>query len=366
MSLADWLLPSEGRLSADDLKLLSRVGSLLPQSWRAALLQPARPEARALPRFEALPSRRWDLRFRSAARFDLLVAARLPGFMPDEPQFSNALASCQALAVLDSGATVVANPPALAEMVVVGGRLRLYRGELTDPLLRVDDYPTGVRPILEDLTSLHDVLSRIDEAGLPFHLGIVPALLDERMVSFLRGLQRLVVSMHGFEHGYAKHSKILLDAGDPFNQHGTVSGFDEFAGQSYPEILQKIRDGKQILESRLGRAVRSYIPPCNAGNRSTGRALMAVGFEYVLTEKAIPGCKLPLIGSDFYDRTSAFKPDFRPHVASLHATWEADMTRAGDPRSLPTFLAALVAQREQARGVVASVAERMQGALGRG
>ncbi len=87
----------------------------------------------------------------------------------------------------------------------------------------MDDYPTGVRPILDDLSSLHDVLSQIDAAGLPFHLGVVPALLDERMSEFLRGLPSLVVSMHGFEHGYAKHSQILLKAADPLNQRGTVT-----------------------------------------------------------------------------------------------------------------------------------------------
>ncbi len=99
-------------------------------------------------------------------------------------------------------------------------------------MLRVDDYPTGVRPILEDPErSIHDVLSLIDDAGLTFHLGIVPSILEDRMLPFLRGLSRLVVSQHGFEHGYAKHSKILIDAGDPHNQKGTVGGFDEFAGQ---------------------------------------------------------------------------------------------------------------------------------------
>ena len=365
MSLAHWLLPAEGRLSVDDLKVLARVALLLPQGWSAGLLQPGRQEAKALPRFEALPRRRWDLRFRAARRFDLLVAGRLPNFASEQPQFRSALASCQALIVLGSESTVAASPHLLAELAIAGGYLRLYRGELTDPLLRIDDYPTGVRPILEDLSSLHDVLSRIDEAGLPFHLGIVPALLDERMVSFLRGLGQLVVSMHGFEHGYAKHSKILLDAGDPFNQNGTVGGFDEFAGRGYSEILEKIRDGKRILESRLGRAVHSYIPPCNAGNRSTGRALLETGFEYVLSEKAIPGCELPLIASDFYDRSSAFKPEMRPNVASLHATWEADMARAGDARSLPAFLTALVAQRAEARQVVAALTERVLGQLSR-
>jgi len=62
------------------------------------------------------------------------------------------------------------------------------------------------------------------------------------MEGFLRSLQHLVVSMHGFEHGYAKFSRFLLDAQDPFNQRGTVGGFDEFADQSFDQIVAKLRE----------------------------------------------------------------------------------------------------------------------------
>ena len=145
----------------------------------------------------------------------LLLAGRMPGFAVQGASFRAALASCQLLLVLGAGSPETSGPAPLEELAVAGGTLRVYRGELTDPLLRVDDYPTGVRPILSDLSSLHDVLSQIDAAGLPFHLGVVPALLDDRMTEFLRGLPSLVLSMHGFEHGYAKHSQILLRRGRP-------------------------------------------------------------------------------------------------------------------------------------------------------
>ena len=366
MNLAHWLLPAQGRLSADDRGLLARSAGALPEGWRVGLLHPAREDAQASARFEAITPRSWDLRFRSRTRYDALIAGRVPGFAAensDDAPFRAARASCRLLIALDAGAPPATRPPPLLELPAASGTLRIYRGELTDPLLRVDDYPTGVRPILEDLSSLHEVLSQIDAAGLPFHLGVVPALLDERMCEFLRGLSQLVVSMHGFEHGYAKHSQILLQAGDPLNQRGTVSGFDEFSGRDYPDILQKIREGRRLLEARLGQTPRSYIPPCNAGNRSTGRALLATGFEYVLTEKLIPGCELPSIRSDFYDRSSAFSVDSTPRVASLHATWEADMLRAGDTQSLPRFLSCLVQQRARARELVENTAGELQRAL---
>jgi hypothetical protein len=366
VNLGHWFLPAQGRLSQDDRQLLVRVASVLPARFRVGLLHPSRKDVQVATRFEAVAARRWDLRFRSRQRYDVLLAGRLADFAPESSRFRAALASCQLLLTLDAGPASPLRAEPLAELAVQGGTLRVYRGELTDPLLRVDDYPTGVRPILEDLSSLHDVLSQIDAAGLPFHLGVVPALLDDRMVDFLRGLSRLLVSMHGFEHGYAKHSQILLRAGDPLNQRGTVSGFDEFSQQAYAEILHKIQRGRSLLESRLGQVPRSYIPPCNAGNRSTGRALLATGFEYVLTEKHIPGCELPNISSDFYDRSSAFLANSQPNVASLHATWEADMLRAGDTQSLPRFLAALLQQRARARAQVESVASDLHHKLSRG
>jgi hypothetical protein len=358
VSLADLLLPSQGRLSGEDIAVLRRVSALLPEKWRVGHLFPARHEQRALPRFEAISARRWDLRWRTTPRFEALVAGRLFGTSSvTQTQFQSALCSCRILITLDAAPAEAGAGRLLAELPAPGGSLRVYRGDLTDPLLRVDDYPTGVRPILQDLSSLHDVLSRIDESGLPFHLGIVPALIDDDMATFLRSLQHLVVCMHGYEHGYAKHSKILIDAGDSFNQRGTVVGFDEFSGRSYDEIERLLREGRQNLASRFGRTPLCYIPPNNEANRTTGRALLATGFEYVLTERRIPGCELPCIRSDFYDRSSALALGSRPNVASLHATWEADMYRAGDHESLPRFLQALVEQRASARKEAAQVAE---------
>jgi hypothetical protein len=360
VNLGHLLLPAQGRLTPEEVRFLAQLAPLLPAHWRVGNVQPSRGEQRALSRFEAVSRRSWDLRFRSATAYDALIAGRLsaaPGAAA--PRLQSALASCRLLIVLGAAASDCASERLLGAVPVSSGIARLYRGDLTDPLLRVDDYPTGVRPILEDLSSLHEVLSQIDAAGLPFHLGIVPAILDERMATFLRGLPQLVPCMHGFEHGYAQHSKILIDAGDPQNQRSTVTGFDEFAGQSYDEVERTLRRGLHSLSERLGQTPRCYIPPNNEANRTTGRALLATGFTYVLSERRIPGCDLPCIVSDFYDRSSAFKPDSRPRVASLHATWEADMLRAGDTASLPRFLHALVSQRARARAEVAAVAARI-------
>ncbi|HXK20266.1 MAG TPA: DUF2334 domain-containing protein, partial [Polyangiaceae bacterium] len=317
--------------------------------------------------FEAVAVVGDGVALRPAERFDAIFAVRLAGYRSEaERAFRTALRACRVLGVLGAtGATAAPSERLLGVVPTADGVLQLYRGDLTDPLLRIDDYPTGVRPILEDLSSLHEVLERVDESGLDFHLGIVPAIVEARMEEFLRSLQHLVVSQHGFEHGYAKFSKQLLDAGDPFNQRGTVGGFDEFADASFDEIVAKLSEGRRLLEARTGRTPLSYIPPTNRANRRTGRALEACGFEYVLSENPVGACALPCIGSDFYDRSSKFVSGSAPAVASLHATWEADLWRDGDRESLPRFLASLVAQREQARALVAATTERVVTELSR-
>jgi hypothetical protein len=363
VNLAHLLLPNEGRLSPEDVRLVARIASLLPASWQAGNLWPSRAEQRVLSRFEAIGERKWDLRFRSPKPYHTLIAARLSGDAEQvKQQLRSALASCELLIVLGDFGLALPSERVLAEVAP----LHLYRGDLTDPLLRVDDYPTGVRPILEDLSSLHDVLQQIDDSTLAFHLGIVPALLNDEMAGFLRGLKHLVACMHGHEHGYQKHSKILIEAGDPSNQRGTVTGFDEFAGRSSSEIEATLRGARQSLAVRLSQNPICYIPPNNIANRATGRALLATGFEYVLSERAVPGCELPCIASDFYDRSPAFRADSTPRVASLHATWEADLLRAGDTKSLQLFLNALVAQRERARTMVENVAREISRALASG
>jgi hypothetical protein len=331
------------------------------------MVAPARRERRALPRFAAVSVDASGLALRPARRFDALVAARLPGYgSQSERAFRTATRACRLLIVLDGAETTGEGARLLGESPISGGKLRFYRGDATDPLLRIDDYPTGVRPILEDLTSLHDVLKLVDDSGLDFHLGIVPAIVEDRMEGFLRSLQHLVVSQHGFEHGYAKFSQVLRDAGDPFNQRGTVGGFDEFAEQDFGEIVSKLNEGRRLLEARTGRTPLSYIPPTNKANRRTGRALEACGFEYVLSEQPIAGCALPRIASDFYDRSSKFVAGSAAGVSSLHATWEADLWRDGDKQSLPRFLASLASERQKARAQVVSSAEHVVHELSRG
>jgi hypothetical protein len=366
MKLWHALFAERPRLPPSSSEVLARLGRFVPTDWTVALLAPCRAERRALPSAQAIFLEDWDLRQRRPPQNHLLVSAGL-ALATDAVRMRSLLASCRLLVTLErapqNGDAEVER--CLARVGLGELELRLYRGDFTDPLLRVDDYPTGVRPILADLQPLHDVLARIDRAGLPFHLGIVPAILEEPMVRFLNGLEHLIVAQHGFDHGYPVYSKLLIERGDPFNQRGTLGAFDEFAGRGYAEQLELLGRGREILKSRLGRPVTSYVPPTNTANRHTGRALEALSFEYVLTEQPVPGCKLPCIPSGFYGRSSELAPGAVPDVATLHVTWEADLTRSG-VESLAPFLAALRGERQRRRDEVHRVSAEIARDAGNG
>lgn len=353
-------------MTSEDLEQLGRLKPLLPPFSKVALLSPCAAEKRLFPKAVVLTRNKWNRELPYNKPFDLIIASNI--FMyAQHPEiwFKSVLAQCRFFLVLgpirrrcstdnelgpdgdgfhftiDGHPTGINNTFDLRRLgdrllgykVYAGGDnphgsalhvIALIRGEWTDPLLRIDDYPTGVRPILDDLTPVHEVLRLVDQYPIKFHLGIVPNLLNQPMIDFLRSLKNLIPAVHGFDHGYHQYSSILRHRGDPHNQLGTIRDFNEFAGQPYESIIQKLLQAKAILTEALQNPVTVYIPPCNEGDRKTGRALNATGYTHYLSERPIPGCHLPRIGSDFYGKSSAYDFTRCPKVITLHVTWESD------------------------------------------
>lgn len=233
--------------------------------------------------------------------------------------------------------------------------LTVCLGDLGRELIRIDDYPTGVRPLVADMGQIHEVLLEFERQTIDYRLGIVPAILDDGMKSFLTTLRHMRPVLHGYDHGYPRFSKYLLEHGDPYNQRGTVGGFDEFEHEESSVILKKLQKGKDLLEGITGVTVNEYIPPCNRAGFKTGRVLEELGFKRYFSEKKIPRCRLERIGSDFYGRTSEFPLGQEVRVITLHVTWEFDRIRKGDSHSLVNFLHYLNRCRKRRR----ALAEKM-------
>lgn len=395
-------------MTPEDKALLARLKPLIRPGETVGILSPVRGgEYQVFDRFTALPKWRWNLDRPGRRRYDWLIASNVFMYSPEPVRWlRNVLACCRYFALID---LVQRQRSREAELGADGDRTRyriddveprlpgyfdlrplaplasftypssgneydakpvhamaVFAGRTAVPLLRLDDYPSGVRPVPADLRGLHGVLEAAEAAGVRYHLSIVPGILTAEMTRFLRTLKHMVPLVHGFDHGYPRYAPRLLANGDLTNDR-TVHSFDEFAFDRRSVVLEKLTRAKRIVEDACETKVTGFVPPCNRGNRRVAAALHALGFEYYLSERRIPGCRLPWIRSDFYGRSHQFPTDGASAVSTLHVTWEWDLIRNGESR-LKKVLAALRARQDEARreqqalsDAVAGIAREVRG-----
>lgn len=382
-------------MTKEVVPVLSRIASHLGAFQRVALLSPS-DEVRAMfPKAAVIGRGDWSLHTpRPDLRFDLIIADHIGHHAPDPATWlGNVLQSCRALLLADEisnerlhedqggrqtlsrrhqfpGATSDFDLGSFGDRMLcyrtfygaskqngnACGVLALIRGALTYPLIRIDDYPSGVRPILSDMGPLHEILEQFEAQRIPFHLGIVPGILNDDMINTLRTFKWMIPAQHGSDHRYLRYSTLLIQKSDPYNERGTVGGFNEFSWQTVGTIERKLGQGKALLEERLGLPVTEYIPPCNRCNRATARALQRLGFKLCLSEKPVPGGFVPRLRSDFYGRSAELENRSIPEVVTLHLTWEWDLQRNGDTTALPRLLDRVVEQTRAKEAAIASLA----------
>ena len=221
-------------------------------------------------------------------------------------------------------------------------------------LIRIDDYPTGVRPILPDhITRLGAVLKVFEEKGVPYLLGVVPELLDQADYEYLRTLKHATIALHGRDHLYGRWKE-----GDPDN---------EFLGMPYAEVERKVTQGLAKLAEW---APRVYIPPFNTVTNELLDVLHEKGVDLVCTSEHTGYEQFPSAGklrevktpTPLYGRTPGLVElikENRQALSSgdfcicLHVTWEDDEIIAGTS-ALREFLD-LVRARHHVLGASPSV-----------
>lgn len=365
-------------MSPEVLALVRRVAAAAQALPRVLLLSPAPQLRDVFQNAQVLGAKDWDLsKPKPELRVDLIVASDVVSKAADPALASNhVLGSCRALLCLETHAEVFTRAefgprllatrsfraPAPPAPGAAEPSVALVAGDLGQPLLRIDDYPTGVRPIVADLGPLHAVLDQFEERGLEYYLGIVPGITDTAMFQHLRSLKHMIPAQHGYNHQYPKYSELLRRRGDLDNSKGTVGGFNEFAWQFSGTVQRALSLGKQRLESELSRKVEVYIPPCNRCNRTTAKVLAKLGFKLCLSEKPAPGAHLPTLGSGFYGRSPQISADAAPlpEVLSFHATWEADLWRNQEQGALRTALDTIVAHTRARADAVRAVASALE------
>jgi hypothetical protein len=180
-------------------------------------------------------------------------------------------------------------------------------------LLRFDDFTRDSEPSVEN--PLFDEAVRL---GIPLLVGVVPRLGEpypatdaialeaktnlgpektERLRAWLKSGD-ITVALHGYSHA------------TNYMVNGQAS---EFAGLPFATQRRLLIHGKSLLESTFGVPVRVFIPPFNAYDHSTLRALPPTGFQTLSAARRGPiEADLPLA----YLPGTTFPDQFRVAVSA--------------------------------------------------
>src|SRR5574340_19288 len=114
-------------------------------------------------------------------------------------------------------------------------------------LIRVDDYPQGLYPPDAGVDSLRykEFHAVFEEMGLPYCLGVVPAMLRDDHRDYLQTLKNVTIAQHGSDHRIGFENKSTTDINEeimlgremlkdfkpyvyipPFNELGRLELFD--------------------------------------------------------------------------------------------------------------------------------------------
>ncbi len=143
-----------------------------------------------------------------------------------------------------------------------------------DVVFRMDDYQLN-----DDSLNLA-ILEEFEKVKIPLSIGIVPCDGDESFVCQQSPLVEKMKSMaangqieivlHGLTHVY--------------------SAIGEFDGYDYEEQLRRIKKGKTFLDSVFEKNIEGFIPPRNAYNKATLKALEQCDFVYLSNDTWGIGC----------------------------------------------------------------------------
>lgn len=143
-------------------------------------------------------------------------------------------------------------------------------------LVRIDD----ICPTM-DFHQFQVAMELMDQYNVKPLLGVIPDCQDPDLLiddsfddywHFIKELQNkgYTIAMHGYMHVFDNHARGIV-----------VKRWDsEFAGHSYEIQMEKIRMGKQILESH-GIYTDIFFAPGHSYDENTIKALAANGFKYM-------------------------------------------------------------------------------------
>jgi 2-O-methyltransferase len=194
-------------------------------------------------------------------------------------------------------------------------------------IIRIDDFPSGIRPILPDLSIFFKIFDEFEKSEIYFYLGIVPDIFRRYVKDSdkekLKQYKYLIPCQHGYDHRYDEMSRKLIKAKDVFNIK-TIGCFNEFEKLQKTIVLKRIRTGKRILELFFGRKVNHYIPVCNIIDNKLIEVLHRMNYSFLFTMPNTTKVKsVNTIMTNFSGRLYELTPETEGCIG-LHITWEYD------------------------------------------
>jgi hypothetical protein len=196
-------------------------------------------------------------------------------------------------------------------------------------IIRIDDFPTGITEVPEDMSLHFKILDCFEEEGREYYLGIVPELLrryvNKENIRRLFQYKMMIPVMHGYDHYYDTMQQRLIANNDPMNLRGTSKGdFWEFTDRSQQWTTEHLIKGKEYIESLCGKRITHYIPVCNRIDEKLINGLIGSGFTTIFT---IPGntglaVRMAQVITEYYGKV--VNMDKRYESICLHITWERD------------------------------------------
>jgi peptidoglycan/xylan/chitin deacetylase (PgdA/CDA1 family) len=173
---------------------------------------------------------------------------------------------------------------------------------------RIDD-------VGENSPVLNEILDVFEELNEIVYLAIVPTHLEKTLANRISNSHNIRFMQHGYDHV----------------NNSDVSQKDEFPNSLDEEfILQKIREGNEILAKMLGTSIDHYCPPWNHTSGTAIKIIEMLGFTTISGDDFIPlNTKLNKLNINI-DSASSYRPiRIKDTEKILQEVRESDTERIG-------------------------------------
>tara|TARA_R110002074_G_scaffold75089_2_gene171834 strand:- start:130 stop:753 length:624 start_codon:yes stop_codon:yes gene_type:complete len=201
-------------------------------------------------------------------------------------------------------------------------------------LVRIDDYPTGIKPVIPNrFVEFDKVLSEFESRGLYYLLGVVPYLINEEDIDYLKTLDHAVIALHGYDHNYYTFTELNRE---------------EFKGWNTQSIIAKLKYGLETALKDFN--INAYIPPFNNFSQNLIDALIELNFDTITTGVNPPNFDYKTLNvmtpkHAFYGTSTEIINNInistfnktKDHIA-LHLTWEIRERSEQKEWQLPSLL----------------------------